>query len=90
MIRVPIACAVLALSAWFPSPLLADVEVPFEELPEPVKKTVEVETRGGQITEIEREYEHDREIYEVEYVLEGVKYELDIAPNGTLLRRHRD
>lgn len=76
--------AALPASAW------ADVEMTFEELPEPVRETAKREVRGGTIVDIERETERGATIYEVEFIEQGKKYELDIAEDGTLLRRHRD
>jgi len=69
---------------------LADEELGFDELPAPVQETVAREVRGGHILEIEREEDDGVIVYEVEFALDGVKYELDVAPDGTLLRRHRD
>jgi hypothetical protein len=85
------------LATWFiPSILLtsglslAGQDVPLEQLPAPVRATVERETKGGKITEIELDTEQGQTIYEVEFVLDGKKYELDIATDGKLLRRHLD
>jgi hypothetical protein len=80
-----IACA-LNVAA----PAFADEDLAFEELPEPVQLTARREIKGGTITEIESDVEGGQTVYEVEFVLDGAEYELDIAPDGTLLRRHRD
>jgi uncharacterized membrane protein YkoI len=81
---------VTALAISFSGTALADVELTFEELPEPVQKTAVAEVKAGKIVEIERDLEKGATVYEIEFVLDGIKYELDIAPDGTLLRRHRD
>jgi hypothetical protein len=72
------------------SSALADIELTLEQLPEPVRQTAVREVKTGQIVEIEQDDEDGSTVYEVEFVLDAVKYELDIAPDGTLLRRHRD
>jgi len=77
-------CSTLAATA------LADVEVAVEELPEAARHTVVREVKGGQILEIERDDEHGQTVYEVEFVESSIKYEIDVAPDGGLLRRHRD
>jgi hypothetical protein len=69
---------------------LAGPDVPIDQLPQPVRTTVERETQGGQITDIERDAEHGQTIYEVEFVLDGKEYELDIAADGKLLERRLD
>lgn len=86
MVTTGFASALVLLT----STALADVNLRFDELPEPVQKTVAREVRGGRILEIEREDEHGKTVYEIEYEADGRKYELDVAPDGTLLRRHRD
>ena len=69
---------------------LADVELTLEELPEPVRQTVVREVKNGTITEIERDDDKSGTVYEVEFREDAVKYEIDVAPDGALLRRHRD
>ena len=68
----------------------ADVDLTLEQLPEPVRQTTVREVKTGRIVEIEQDDEDGSTVYEVEFILDDVKYELDIAPDGTLLRRHRD
>jgi len=69
---------------------LAGADVTLDQLPAPVRTTVERETKGGQITDIERDTEHGQSIFEVEFVLDGKEYELDIAADGQLLERRLD
>jgi uncharacterized membrane protein YkoI len=70
--------------------LADDDDVTLEELPAAVRETVQGEVKNGEILEIERDHDRDRTVYEVEFRLDSVKYELDVAEDGTLLRRHRD
>jgi uncharacterized membrane protein YkoI len=79
-------CTLLAL----PARALADVHVTLEELPAAVRETAKREVGTGTIVDIERETERGVTLYEVEFIEQGKKYELDIAEDGTLLRRHRD
>jgi len=72
------------------SSALANDEIRFEDLPAAVRATAEREIGDGQVTDVERDTKHGVTEYEVEFVQDSVKYELDIAPDGTLLRRERD
>jgi hypothetical protein len=67
-----------------------DVRLTLDQLPAAVRATVEAEVGTGSITKIERELEPAGPEYEVDYAREGVKYELDVAEDGKLLRSKRD
>jgi len=69
---------------------LAGQDVTIDQLPEAVRATVDRETKGAQITDIERDAERGQTIYEVEFVLDGKEYELDVAADGKLLERRLD
>lgn len=74
-----------------PALALAGDDIPFESLPAPVKATVQREVKNGQILEIEHDTKKGRPIFEVEFAdANGVKWELDIAPDGTLIVRRED
>lgn len=69
----------------------AGQDVPFDSLPAPVKATVQREVKTGQILEIEHDTKKGQPIFEVEFRdPNGVKWELHIAPDGTLLSRRED
>jgi len=68
----------------------ADEDVKLEDLPAPVKQTVQRETKGGTITDIERQRDRNSVYYEIEYTVGNQDWELDIAPDGKLLRREKD
>jgi hypothetical protein len=68
----------------------AGQDVTIDQLPPAVRATVERETTGGQITDIERDHEQGKVIYEVEFTSGGKEYELDIAEDGKLLERRLD
>jgi len=90
MTRAKITTILIASLALLPAVALADEDLALEQLPEPVRQTALREVKTGTITDIEREVERGATIYEVEFVDQNIKYELDIAADGTLLRRHRD
>jgi hypothetical protein len=90
MNRAKIITTLIALLSFVPAIALADVDMSLDELPEAVRQTALREVKGGTITDIEREIERGATVYEVEFIDQNIKYELDIAADGTLLRRHRD
>jgi len=70
---------------------MAGKDVPLESVPVPVRATIDRETAGGVIDEIELDTSKDGEtVYEVEFHLDGVKYEIEVAADGTLLKRSLD
>jgi uncharacterized membrane protein YkoI len=68
----------------------AGTDLKLEELPAGVQATVKREVKTGTITDIEKDTEQGREIYEVEFDLDGKSWEIDVAPDGKLLQRHED
>ena len=78
--------------AAFLVPALGDAgqDIPLEQLPAPVRATVEKETQGGKVTDIEKDHERGQVIYEVEFTIDGKEWELDIAEDGKLLERRLD
>jgi hypothetical protein len=91
--RIPAAI----VAAFFVAPLslaahavYAGQDVPLEQLPAGVRATVERETKGGQVIDIEKDHEAGKDVFEVEFTLNGKKYELHIAPDGTLIEKKVD
>jgi uncharacterized membrane protein YkoI len=72
-------------------PASAGQDVPLESLPEAARITVQRETKGGTVTEIELENKQGKpSYYEVEFSVSGAKYEIHVAPDGRLLLRKAD
>ncbi len=69
---------------------LAGQDISIDQLPAPVRSTVDRETKGAQITDIEEDEEHGKVIYEIEFTLDGKQFELDVAADGTLLEWRLD
>lgn len=66
----------------------ADTNVTLEQLPEAVRQTVLREVKTGQITDMERDDRKDGSVvYEIEFIFEKVEYELDVAPDGKVLKK---
>lgn len=56
------------------------------DLPEAVLLTIEATVPGGRITEVVRESIRGAVVYDVEVDVRGEKFDLEIAPDGTLLK----
>ena len=71
-------------------PAFAGDQIRLEDLPPAAKAAVEHETKGGKISEIEKEEDKGKAVYEVEYKKDGMKWEIKVSPAGTILERHKD
>lgn len=89
MKRIIYSLAALAGLALATPVALAD-DVTMEQLPDPVRQTIQREIGSAQVGEIERDEERGRTYYEVEFVENGRRYELDVGEDGQVLRRHPD
>ena len=85
-----ILCSFLAVGAATVTSLAAAQPITFQQLPAPVQTTVTREIQGGTIHEIELDRKKGVVTYEVEFYLAKVKYELEVAADGTLLSRKLD
>ena len=84
------AVGVLAIAGGVSVPAYADEHLKLDELPPAVKQTVERETKGAIVRDIEREEEGGKTVYEVEYTKAGSGWEIHVAETGQVLKRHRD
>ena len=56
-----------------------------------MRQTVEKETKDAKVYSIEKDSEDGQPVYEIEFTTnDGQRWELDVAPDGSLLERHRD
>ena len=69
---------------------LADDDLSIDDLPPPVRATVEKEVGGGTIDDIEWESGPDGPYYEVEFELAGQEWELHVSEDGAVIRKHAD
>lgn len=80
---LPAALSVSSLAA-------AGQDVTLDQLPPAVRTTIEKETKGGSLKGIEKDREGGKDIYEVEFTMDGHEWELDIAADGKLLEKRLD
>ncbi len=61
-----------------------DEKVPVSAVPEIVLEAANNAVAGGEITEVEREDEDGEVIYEVEKVVDGTEYEIEVTADGVV------
>jgi len=64
-----------------------DVQVSLEDLPAAVLATLKEAAPGAEIKELELETEDGRTQYAIDAVLDGQLFDIEIAPDGTLLQK---
>ncbi len=62
-----------------------EVEVSLSEVPDAVRATIEQQSAGAEIEEIELGNEDGKQIYEVEVIRDGKEEDFQVAPDGTFL-----
>lgn len=73
-----------ATTAW------AGTDVELEDVPAPVRATIERETQGATLLDLEWEPNARVPHYEVEYSRDGSEWELEVLEDGSVLRHERD
>ena len=64
--------------------------VTLDQTPVAVQETINRETAGGSIKEIEKEIEKGKTVYEAEFIRNGETYELTVAEDGKVLGMKED
>ncbi len=62
----------------------AEEKVPLSDVPANVLAAANSAVSGGQIPEVEREVEDGVVIYDVDKVVDGVEYEIEVTADGTV------
>jgi uncharacterized membrane protein YkoI len=65
----------------------ADVKVSLADLPDAVRATLDEVAPGAEIKDLELETEDGRSQYAVDAVIDGQVFDIEIAPDGTLLQK---
>jgi hypothetical protein len=91
MRKTPLGVALMLAILVTSASALAGTEVTFDSLPAAVRSTALREIKTGRVVEVERETSKEGQVvYEIDFIDAGVEWELDIAADGTLLRRSED
>ena len=61
-----------------------DEKVPLSDVPAKVLEAAHSAVPGGEVTAVEKEVEDGVVIYEVEKVVDGIEYEIEVAADGTV------
>ncbi len=67
-----------------------EVAVTMNDLPAAVRATLDRESAGGRVSEIERETKKGRTVYSADMVVNGVAWDIAIAEDGTVLSREKE
>ncbi|HWM84348.1 MAG TPA: PepSY domain-containing protein [Kofleriaceae bacterium] len=69
---------------------LAGKDVALEKVPPRVRTSIQKEVGKGTIEDIEMETKNGVTVYEIEFELDDVEYDLDIDANGKVLKKEKD
>ena len=89
LVAVLIAVAFLSASL-APSPALAGKngeKVTMDQVPAPVKATIEKEAKGAGVADITKESENGRTYYEAQIKQKGLDRYVQVAPDGKVIKR---
>ena len=89
MQNMRLLCGV-AFGVTLASTALGDTDIALEDVPSPVRATIDRETRQGTLEDIEWEPSAKVPHYDIEYSIDGVEWELEIAEDGRVLRHEQD
>jgi len=67
-----------------------EVKVALADCPAPVQATLKKEAGGGTISDVEKETEHGKTIYEADAMIDGKNYEIKVAEDGSLIGKKLD
>lgn len=67
-----------------------DKDVMMNQLPDAVQTTIRSESQDGRVGEIEKKVENNQTYYEAKIYKGAEAHEIDIAEDGTVLKREND
>jgi hypothetical protein len=93
--------AIVALAGFFAFGLLngcasshghedKEVTVALKDVPAPVRATLERESAGGKVTEVEKEVKDGKTVYSADMVVAGVAWDITVAENGTVVSKEKE
>ena len=84
------AMGTAVVSVAFTATSFAGQTVSLQQVPAPARETIQKTAAGAKITEVERESEAGKTIYEAEFTVDGQKREIKVTSDGKLLSNERD
>ena len=67
-----------------------EVPVTMTDLPPAVRATLDRESAGGKVTEIERETKNGKTTYSADMTIAGVEWDIAIAENGSVISKEKE
>lgn len=67
-----------------------EVPVAMNDLPPAVRATLDRESAGGKVTEIEKETKNGKTIYSADMVVNGVDWDIAVAEDGTVISKEKE
>ena len=67
-----------------------ETKITIDRAPAPVQATLQTETSGGKITDLDKETDDGKTIYEADATIGDKAYEIKVAEDGTLLKKKID
>jgi uncharacterized membrane protein YkoI len=67
-----------------------EVKISMDQAPAPVQATLQTETSGGKITDLDKEADDGKTIYEADATIGDKAYEIKVAEDRTLLKKKID
>ena len=67
-----------------------EVPVTMTDLPAPVRATLEKESAGGKVTEIEKEVKKGKTLYSADMKIDGVEWDITIAEDGSVVSKEKE
>jgi hypothetical protein len=67
-----------------------EVTVAMSDVPAAVRATLERESAGGKVTEVEREMKNGRTVYSADMIVNGVAWDITVAEDGTVISKEKE
>ena len=87
----PTAFAAIVVAVWLLTPASGcasnETTVTINDLPPAVRATLDKETAGGKISEIEKETKNGKVVYSADANIDGKDYDIAIAEDGKLISK---
>ncbi len=85
-----LAASVLALAGITGCSGNKETPVMVADLPAAVRATLDRESAGGKVTEVEKEMKKGKTIYSADATINGVAWDIAIAEDGTLISKEKE
>jgi hypothetical protein len=68
----------------------SEVPVAMGDVPAPVRATLERESAGGKVTEVEKEVKNGKTVYSADMKINGAEWDITVAEDGTVISKEKD